>query len=144
MKNMDPAMLKQAAAAAGMDMPDLDPKMMAAAAEQMKNLSPDQMQSMMKWANRAQWCMGWFKHPYNACKCAGTPATRPAAVPPPPPAPLPLRSWLHARPAYSCPFISGTGDGVAVAAVPLSPRHPATWTILRPDGPHRTAAQRAT
>jgi hypothetical protein len=113
---MDPEVLKQAAKSAGMDMPDIDPEMMAKvchlfsssrvqsrqqyecrvarvgvdflrvlnvpvivnacgklqAAEQMGNLSPEQMQKMMKYANHAQTCMSVCAKPIAVVKwCIG-------------------------------------------------------------------------
>ena len=68
MKSMDPEMLKQAAEAAGMDMPDIDPAMMAQAAEQMGNLTPEQMQKMMKVANYGQKCMSVCARPLAVWK----------------------------------------------------------------------------
>lgn len=64
MKNIDPSTLAAQAKAAGMD---ISPEQAASMSEQMKNLQPEQMESLMKWARRAQRVMGWFGRVKRAC-----------------------------------------------------------------------------
>ena len=66
----DPKAMKEMAKAAGMDMPDINPEMKAQAAEQMGNLTPEQMQKMVKFASVAQKCMSVCAKPMAAVKWA--------------------------------------------------------------------------
>lgn len=55
-------MMKNAAKAAGLDMPNIDPAQLAQATEAMGNMSPEQMEKLMKWSMRAQKVMGWCSY----------------------------------------------------------------------------------